>query len=132
MYFAFIVSECIPITSSEEALRVWEHNFFQRKVVSLVIYLFDHDLSKSIFFMMNIAFDIFLSSVFVKEIWNLHFLQYKDYKNIFLFALYLDTYFFYYNVIVLHHGDGRSTEFNFIKNIDSDTDIFLWILRTFS
>ena len=29
MYFAFIFSECITITSSEEALKVWLHNFFQ-------------------------------------------------------------------------------------------------------
>ena len=63
---------------------------------------------------MNIAFEVFCSTVFVKEIGNLHFLQYKDYKNIFLFALYLDMYFFYYNVIVLHHVDRRSTEFKFI------------------
>ena len=32
MYFAFIFLECITITSFE-ALRVCEHNFFQRKVV---------------------------------------------------------------------------------------------------
>ena len=29
MYFAFIFSECIKITSFEEALKVCEHNFFQ-------------------------------------------------------------------------------------------------------
>ena len=28
LYFAFIFSEYIMITSSEEALKVWEHNFF--------------------------------------------------------------------------------------------------------
>ena len=39
MYFAFIFSECVTITSSKEALKVCEHNFFQRKVVLLVIYL---------------------------------------------------------------------------------------------
>ena len=75
--------------------------------------------------MLNIAFDVFLGTVFVKEIGILHFLQYKDYKNILLFALCLDMYFFYYSVIVLHHGDGRSTEFNFIRKIDSGTDFFL-------
>ena len=31
MYFAFILSECITITYSEEALKVWEHNSFQEK-----------------------------------------------------------------------------------------------------
>ena len=29
MYFDFIFSECITITSSEEALKVCEYNFFQ-------------------------------------------------------------------------------------------------------
>ena len=29
MYFAFIFSEYITITSSEEAVKVCEHNFFQ-------------------------------------------------------------------------------------------------------
>ena len=34
MYFAFIFSECITVPSSEEALKVCEHNFFQRKVIT--------------------------------------------------------------------------------------------------
>ena len=29
MFFAFIFSERITITSSKEALKVWEHNFYQ-------------------------------------------------------------------------------------------------------
>ena len=65
MYFAFIFSECITITFSEESLKVCEHDFFQRKVVK-VIYLFNHDSSKSTFFMLNMAFDV------------PYFLQYKD------------------------------------------------------
>ena len=43
MYFAFIFSECITITSSEKALKVCEHNFYQGKVVLLAIYLFNYD-----------------------------------------------------------------------------------------
>ena len=66
MYFAFIFSEYITITSSEKALKVCEHSFFQRKVVLPVIYLFNHDSPKSIIFMLNIEFDVFLSTVFVK------------------------------------------------------------------
>ena len=66
MYFTFIFSECITITSSEEGLKVCECNFFQRKVVLLVIYLFNHDSSKSTIFMLNMAFDVLLSAVFVK------------------------------------------------------------------
>ena len=65
-YFAIIFSECITITSSEEGLKVCECNFFQRKVVLLVIYLFNHDSSKSTIFMLNMAFDVLLSAVFVK------------------------------------------------------------------
>ena len=50
MYFAFIFSEYITITPSEDFLKVCEHNFLQPKVALLVIYLFNHDLSKSTFF----------------------------------------------------------------------------------
>ena len=46
-------------------LKVCEHNFFQRKVVLLVIYLFDHDSSKSTIVMLNTE-DVLLSAVFVK------------------------------------------------------------------
>ena len=49
MYFAFIFSEYITITSSE-ALKMCEHFFFQEiklKLVLLVIYLFNYDSSKS-------------------------------------------------------------------------------------
>ena len=66
MYFAFIFSEYIAIISSEEALKVFQHNFFQWKVVLLVIYLFNHDSSKSTIFMLNMASDVFLRAVFVK------------------------------------------------------------------
>ena len=69
MYFAFIFSECITITSSKEGLKVWEYNFFQRKVM-LVIYLLitihPYDSSKSTVFILNRAFDVLLSVAFVK------------------------------------------------------------------
>ena len=67
----------------------------------LVIYLFNYDSSKSTFFMLFMAFDVLLSTVFVKQITILHFLQYNDHKNILPFALYFQMYF----SIVLHHGD---------------------------
>ena len=38
----------------------------KRKVMLLVIYLFNYDSSKSTFFMLNIAFDVLSSTVFVK------------------------------------------------------------------
>ena len=59
MYFTFIFSGCIK-------MKVRKYNFFQRKVVLLVIYLFNHDSSKSTIFMLDMAFDILLSAVFVK------------------------------------------------------------------
>ena len=92
MYFTFIFSGCcITITSSEEGLKVFEYNFFQQKVVLLVIYLFNHDTSKSTIFMLNMAFDIFLSAVFVKYSKLESFIS----CNIKLFALCFDMYFFY-------------------------------------
>ena len=42
-----------------------EHNFFQWKVVLLLIYLFNHDLSKSTIFMLSMTFDVLLSAVVV-------------------------------------------------------------------
>ena len=38
-----------------------------RKAVLLVIYLFNYDSSKSTFFMLNMAFDVLSSTVFVKK-----------------------------------------------------------------
>ena len=91
IYFTFIFSECITIASSEEGLKVCEYNFFQRKVVLLVIYLFNHDSSKSTIFMLNMAFDVLLSAVFVKYSKLESFVS----CNIKLFALCFDMYFFY-------------------------------------
>ena len=90
MYFTFIFSGCITITSSEEGLKVCEYNFFQRKVVLLVIYLFNHDSSKSTIFMLNMAFDVLLSAVFVKYSKLESFVS----CNIKLFALCFHMYFF--------------------------------------
>ena len=85
------------------------HNYFLTITVSfrkykwkIVIYLFNEDPSKSTFFMLNMAFDVLWSTVFVKKIGILRFLLYKDYKNILLCVL------FYKNLIVLHHADNNS------------------------
>ena len=67
LYFALIFSEYITITSSEEALKMCEHNFFREikgKEVLLVIYLFNYDSSEPIYSYM--AFDVLLSIAFVK------------------------------------------------------------------
>ena len=52
---------------SEEASKVCEYNFFhemQAKSSVIVIYLFNYDSSKSSFFMLNMAFDVVLSTIF--------------------------------------------------------------------
>ena len=90
MYFTFIFSGCITITSSKEGLKVCEYDFFQRKAAVLVIYLLNHDSSKSTIFMLNMAFDVLLSAVFVKYSKLESFVS----CNIKLFALCFDMYFF--------------------------------------
>ena len=90
MYFAFIFSECITITSSEEGLKVCEYNFFRQKVILLVIYLFNRDSLKSTILMLNMAFDVLLSAAFVKYSKLESFVS----CNIKLFALCFDMYFF--------------------------------------
>ena len=91
MYFTLIFSGCTTITSSKEGLKVCVYNFFQRKVVLLAIYLFNHDSSKSTLFMLKMAFDVLLSAVFVKYNKLESFIS----CNIKLFALCFDMYFFY-------------------------------------
>ena len=77
--------------SSEEGLKVCEYNFFQRKVVLLIVYLFNHHSSKSTIFMLNMPFDVLLRVVFVKYSKLESFVS----CNIKLFDLYFDMYFFY-------------------------------------
>ena len=62
--FVFNFSEYITITSSEEALKMWEHNFIQeikRKVVLPVIYLFSYIHLSPLY--PYIAFDVLLTTV---------------------------------------------------------------------
>ena len=68
MYFTFIFSGCITITSSKEGLKVCEYNFFQRKVLLLVIYLFNHDSSKSVILHVEYVFSRFFVSCNIKLI----------------------------------------------------------------
>ena len=89
MYFTFIFSGYIK-------MKVRKYNFFQRKVVLLVIYLFNHDSSKSTIFMLNLAFDVLLSAGFVKSSKSKSFVS----CNIKLFALCFDMYFFYVDICI--------------------------------
>ena len=70
-----------------ESVRV---QFFQRKAVLLVAYLFNHDSPKSTIFMLNMALDVLLSAVFVKYSKLESFVS----CNIKLLALCFDMYFF--------------------------------------
>ena len=60
---------------------------YKRKAMSLVLYLFNYGSSKSTFFMLNMAFDVILSTIFVKIVGILRFLPYKEYKKILLLVL---------------------------------------------
>ena len=100
--FCLHFSENMTITSFEDALKECKHNFFQWKVVLLVIYLFNYSSSKSTFFMLNMAFDVLLSTVFVKQI------EFFVSCNItrtsfFLLCILICTK----NLIVLNHGDNN-------------------------
>ena len=66
----------------------------KRKLVLLVNYLFNYDSSQSTFFMLNMEFNVLLSTAFVKWIGILRFLQCKEYKNILLYTLCFDMHFF--------------------------------------
>ena len=78
---------------------------YKQKAMSLVIYLFNYGSSKSTFFMLNMAFDVILSTIFVKIVGILRFLPYKEYKKILLLALcILICTFFDKNLTVLHPG----------------------------
>ena len=84
-------------------LRMYHDYFFQKgfesvrveflsaeSIVLLVIYLFNHDSSKSTIFMLNMAFDVLLSAVFVKYSKLESFVS----CNVKLFALCFNMYFF--------------------------------------
>ena len=94
-------------------LRMYHDYFFQKgfesarvqflsagSIVLLGIYLFNHDSSKSTIFMLNMAFDILLSAIFVKYS-KLESLVSCNVKLL----LYFNKYFFYKQLIILHHGD---------------------------
>ena len=86
MYITFIFSGCITIASSEEGLKMCEYNFFQRKVVLLVIYLFNYDSSKATtscwIWLSTFSWVQFLSNT-VKGVWDLlHFVLFYLPKQI--------------------------------------------------
>ena len=98
MYFGLSFSEYIRITSSEEALKMCQHNFFQkikRKVVLLVIYLFNYDSYKSTLFIWHLTFSWVQ---LLSNKWEF-FVSCNSFCSVFWDVL------FYKNVIVLHHGE---------------------------
>ena len=68
---------------------------FRKYKWKVVIYLFDYDSSKSFFFMLNMAFDVFLCAV------SCSIKITRTSSFVFWYA------FFYKNLIVLQHGDSN-------------------------
>ena len=75
MYFAFIFSEWITTTFSQEALKLcsivqaqFSFRKYKRKKVLRVAYMFNQNSSKSSFFMLNIIFDVLMSTFFLNEL----------------------------------------------------------------
>ena len=99
--FFFIFSDFVTITFSEEALEICEHTFFQKKLAKssvtckILIYLLNNDSSKSDFFMMNLAYDVVLSS-FCQTNKPEFFVSCntKHYKSILCSDCVFDMYFF--------------------------------------
>ena len=83
---------------------------YNGKVVLLVIYLFNKDSSKSIFFMLNIAFDVVLSTVFLSLSCQINWIslflaiQRLQQHPSFCWACVFWYQLFYKNLIVLRHG----------------------------
>ena len=92
MYFAFIFSEYTRLLFPK---RLWkcESTISLRKYKwKVVIYLFYNDSSKSFFFMLNMAFDVLLSTV------SCNIKITRTSRWVFWYV------FFYKNLIVLQHG----------------------------
>ena len=91
--------------------RTISFRIYKLKVALLVIYLFNHDSSKATFFLLNMAFDVLLSTVFVKfEFFVSCNINITRTFFFFFFALCFDV-LFYQNLIVLHHGNNSSVIF---------------------
>ena len=72
---------------------------YKRKVIFLVIYLFNYDSSKSFFLMLNMAFDVQFLSILRLKIIKITGTSF--FCSVFWFVL------FYKKVIVLHHSDNN-------------------------
>ena len=95
MHFALIFSE---YTRSLFPKRLWKcaSTVSSRKYKwKVVIYLFNYDSSKSFFFMLNMAFDVLLSTVSCNTKIT------RTSCSVFWYVL------FYKNLILLHHGDNN-------------------------
>ena len=111
MHFTFTFSEYSRLIFPK---RLWKwastisFRKYKRKVVLLVIYLFNYDSSKSTFFMLNMAFDVLFLTFWVQ------FLLYKLEFFVSCNSISTSTSFFllcvsckfYKKVIVLRHGDN--------------------------
>ena len=62
-HFAFIFLENTRLLSLKRLWKCTSTISFQKHKPKVVIYLFNYDSSKSFFFMLNMAFDVLLSTV---------------------------------------------------------------------
>ena len=92
MYFAFIFSERITITSSEEALKVCEHNFFRKQKVLLLWFTCSITIHLS---QLHSCWMWHLTLSWVRYTYKLEFIAIQKYNNILLFAqtVYFDLHF---------------------------------------
>ena len=66
MRFAFIFSEYTPLLFQKSPWKYASTISIRQCKRKVVIYLFNYDWFKSIFFMLNMAFEVLLSAIFVK------------------------------------------------------------------
>ena len=111
MQFAFIFSENSRLLFLK-SLWKWASTIsfrkHQRKVVLLAIYLFNYDSYKSIFFMLNMAFDVLVLTSWV-QILLYKFEFFVSCNTTITSNLSFCSVFwwkFFKKVIVLHHGDN--------------------------
>ena len=98
-----IFSEYITITSSEESLKVCQHNLSGL----LVIYLLNYDSSESTFFMLNMQLDVLFSRVSFQINGTHSFLaRYRMQEHSSFYSMFWYVHF-YKNLIVLHHGNNN-------------------------
>ena len=106
---------CFPVNFAKFLRTLFLTEDLRWLLLLFLVYLFNYDSSKSTLFMLNMAFDVLLSTVFVKYIRILRFLFFVSFtcninKNNLLFALcfhmcfFVKTLLFSIMVILIFHS----------------------------